>query len=95
MYFSTVGGKGIVEYKATLHTLLIEPRAGDPETEELLRFELPETEGEGLWGEYGSNVHTLYVVTNCHLVDQTFPLTELIKVSDDEPISADYSYGYV
>lgn len=57
IYFSTVGGKGDVEYSATLHHIRLHPKRGDHETETYLGFTLidEEVEGtskEGLWEQF-------------------------------------------
>lgn len=91
VYFVPVGQGKDVQYEATLHTVLLHPRAGDEETEKLLAFSLEETRHEGLWkGE----VNTLYVIRQCRKLPKPFPMTALVKVSDDQPISERYGYSY-
>jgi len=91
VYFVPIGQENLVSYEATLHTVLLNPRQNDEDTKKLLAFCLPETSGEGLWeGE----VNTLYVIRQCRKLSDPFPMTALVKVSDDEPISERYGYSY-
>jgi len=91
VYFVPIGQEDLVTYEATLHTVLLNPRQNDEETTKLLAFCLPETLGEGLWeGE----VRTLYVIRQCHKLPIPFPMTALVKVSDDELINEKYGYSY-
>ncbi len=60
----------------------------------LLRFSLDETKDEGLWEEGRKRVNTLYVITHCKKIPSPFPMTDLIKVSDDKSISQDFGYSY-
>jgi len=91
VYFVPIGQENLVKYEATLHTVLLNPKQGEEDTEKLLAFCLPETSAEGLWkGE----VNTLYVIRQCRKLPNPFPMTALVKVSDDEPISERYGYSY-
>jgi len=49
---------------------------------------------EGLWENTGKRAGTLYAINHLERVPQPFPMTELIKVSDNQPISPDYGYSY-
>jgi hypothetical protein len=90
VYFAPIGGKGDIEYEATLHSVLLNPRPGQQEVENLLALCLDETKDEGLWGE---KVSTLYVIRQCRPTGP-FPMTALVKLSDDRPISERYGYSY-
>lgn len=94
IYFAVIGAGTNVEYEALIHRIKLNPRKGERETEDLLRFELEETKGEGLWENHTKKVNTLYVITHCRRLASPFPMMWLIKVSDDEPISQDYGYSY-
>jgi len=94
IYFAAAGGENEVEYEADLIHVHLAPEIGDPTTEKILAWQLPSTEEEGLWEEYGQEVRTLYVVSRCKRVEKPFPVTELVKVSDDKLISEDYRYSY-
>ncbi len=94
IYLSAIGGEKLVEYKAMLHRVKLHPAQGENDTETLLAFELDETKGEGLWEKYGAKVDTLYVLTHCIRLREPFPMTRLVKISDDKPISEDYGYSY-
>ena len=91
VYFVPIGQEKQIKYEATLHTVLLNPKRGDEETEKLLKFSLPETSEEGLWQ---GDVNTLYVIRQCHELPNPFPMTALVKVSDGEPISERYGYSY-
>lgn len=94
VYFAAVGEGPIVTYAAELLAVLVNPGVMDPETERFLAFSLPSTIEEGLWEEYESSVKTLYMVKRCRELDPPFPMTQLVKLSNDEPISPNYGYSY-
>jgi hypothetical protein len=94
VYFAPIGGEKLVQYRAMLHRVKIYPKRGDSDTETILGFELDETKGEGLWEKDRKRVDTLYVITHCVKLSKPFPMTRLVKVSDDEPISEKYGYSY-
>ena len=89
LYIAPIGGTG-VQYVAELHERHLDPTSGAPKTTELLARVLESTRKEGLWD---GNAKTLYVIANCRKV-RKIPLIELRKVSDDQPLSSDYSYSY-
>ena len=77
----------MVEYVADLYDVLLEPQRGQPLTEELLKLTTKSTAGESLWKHYkGPHVQTLYVVSDVRKLKQPFPMTKLVKISDNEPI---------
>jgi hypothetical protein len=89
LYFATVDGKGYVEYVAELHEVLVDPDGR--RKDELITYVVEETKDED-WESLG----TLYVIHNCRKLEKskTFSMTKLIKLSDDKPISEDYSRAY-
>ncbi|MBP8257217.1 MAG: HNH endonuclease [Opitutaceae bacterium] len=95
IYFAPIGGAGNVEYEAVLKALVLKPKKGEPETEAALAWALPKTSEEGLWESDEGKVRTLYLVSHCRRLTDPYPTTELVKVSDQTPISADYGYSYV
>ena len=70
------------------------PFRGDPKTEELLGFTTTSTKDEGLWEQDQKKVKTLYCVMRCRKLARPFPLFQLMKADDGEPLSADYHYSY-
>jgi len=94
VYFAVVGEGPHVAFMADLVAVHLNPYSMDPDTERFLRFSLPSTVKEGLWESYQSSVRSLYMVKRCRKLDSTFPMTELIKVSNDEPIAPNYGYSY-
>jgi hypothetical protein len=95
LYISLVGGNGMVEYVADLHRVQLEPQRGQPVTEELLKLSTKSTADEGLWEKFeGQTVLTLYAVSNVRKLKHPFPMTKLVKVSDNKPISENYAYSY-
>lgn len=94
IYMAAIGGPGEVEYEAELCDGQIEPRRGDPKTEALLASVLKSTKDEGLWEKYGKTAETLYAIRACRKRLQPFLITSLVKLSDGQPISADYGYSY-
>jgi hypothetical protein len=91
IYFSAAGAEGQVEYAAELCGVLRGPLKGSPETEKWLSQALPSTLAEGLWEPPAA---TLYAIRNCRKLRHPFPMTRLIKVSDQKPISPNYGYSY-
>ena len=94
IYFSPVGGDKGVEYEALLHQIHLDPVAEEPDTIEALASELESTKNEGLWEQYGKLVKTLYVISHCRRLNNPFPITNLIKLDDEKPISENYGYSY-
>ncbi len=95
LYISLVGGNGMVEYVADLYRVQLEPQRDQPVTEELLKLSTKSTAKEGLWENYdGQTVLTLYAVSNVRKLKHPFPMTKLVKVSDNKPISENYGYSY-
>ena len=94
LYLSCNGGGPQVEYVADLVHVQLDPADGDAYTEKLLGLQLPETEGEGLWEEYGRRVRTLYVLRGCRRLETPFSITALVKLADGKPIAEDYRYSY-
>lgn len=91
IYFGVVGAGPEVLYKAYLRQVLINPIPDDEKTIQFLQVAPPSTENEGLWD---GKVKTLYTISGCHLLENSFPMTSLIKLSDDEPISPNFNYSY-
>lgn len=94
IYFAPVGGDKGVEYKAILHQICLDPVAGDNNTNEILASELESTRDEGLWEKDDKPVKTLYVISHCQHLNEAFPISKLVKISDDKPISENYGYSY-
>ena len=94
IYFAVVDSGPDVQYSAKLQRVIIDPQRGQPETEQLLALSTSTTCDEGLWENTGKPAGTLYAINHLERVPQPFPMTELIKVSNDQPISADYGYSY-
>jgi hypothetical protein len=94
IYFAPEG-QTTVQYAGVLEQVLLEPQAESAETQALLAHCLPETQDQGLWEQYDEHVRTLYVISHCHDVESPFSYTDLTKISDDEPVSEKYTYGYI
>lgn len=94
IFFAPVGGEKMVEHRAMLHQVHLDPDPDDPITQEVLACELESTREEGLWEKFGQKVQTLYVISHCECLDNPFPFTHLIKASDGTPISPNYGYSY-
>ncbi len=91
IYFGVVGEGPEILYKAYLRQILINPTPDDEKTNQFLKVAPPSTEKEGLWD---GKVKTLYTISGCHLLESSFAMTSLIKLSDDEPISQNFNYSY-
>ena len=91
IYLSANGAEGEVEYRAELCDVLLDPVPGSPKAERWLTDVLASTDYEKLWDE---SVTTLYAIRGCQMLSQPFPITRLIKLSNGEPISADFKYSY-
>lgn len=94
IYFAVVDSGPLIQYVAKLRRVLVDPQRGQPETEQLLELSTSTTQHEGLWETDKKPARTLYAINQVERVPQPFPMTELIKVSDDQPISSDYGYSY-
>lgn len=94
IYFAPIGSDKGVEYEALLHQIYLDPVAEQPDTIEILALELESTRNEGLWEQYDKPVKTLYVISHCKPLDNPFPITNLIKLGDEKPISENYGYSY-
>ncbi len=92
--FRVVDSGSDVQYAAKLQQVIVDPQRGQPQTEQLLELSTSTTGDEGLWENTGKPAGTLYAINHLERVSQPFRMTELIKVSDDQPISADYGYSY-
>jgi hypothetical protein len=91
VYFAVVGAGPTVEYEADLVRVVRDPNHGDEETDRLLQFVLPSTRSEGLWEP---KVATLYAIKRCRQVAKAFPMTHLMKLSDDAAISPSFGYSH-
>lgn len=95
LYIAPVAGEGMVQFVADLQRVHLDPQRGQPVTEELLKLTTASTADEGLWEQYeGQNVRTLYVVSNVRKLEKPFPMTKLVKVSDNKTIRENYGYSY-
>jgi hypothetical protein len=94
IYFSPIGGAGQIEYEARLVRVKLHPKKRERDTQKLLQFSLQKTKDEGLWGKGNRKVKTLYVISHCKKLERSFPMPQLIKVSDDRSISKDFGYSY-
>lgn len=94
VYFAVIGHGPEVRYTADLVLIGLNPRQTDLDTERLLHRALPSTKGERLWEDQASRVRTLYVIKRCRRTAHSFPMTQLVKVSDGAPISSKYGYSY-
>jgi len=93
-YMTPIGGDKMVEYQAVIHHIKLDPDMKDPETRTLLGFCLEKTKDEELWEDSDRKARTLYTITHCEKIATPFPMTELIKVTDEKPISKNYGYSY-
>lgn len=94
IYFAEVGGSPEITYEADLIHVKLRPSWDDPETQKLVERSLPSTENEGLWQEYDSSVKSLFLVKRCRPLASRIPITMLVKLSDDTPISPEFRYSY-
>lgn len=92
IYLAATGPNGLIEYTAILKEVVLNPTAGEQETDAALRSVLPETEEEGLWD---GEVRTLYSISHCSKINPPIPQTSLRKLSDGAHIADNYGYGYV
>ncbi len=88
-------GETLVQYAGLLEEVLLGPEAEDSETQQLLSHCLPETRDQGLWEQYDERVRSLYVVSHCRKLATPFAYTDLTKISDDEAVDENYTYGYI
>lgn len=86
-------GKDHIHYTAVLEDIYLHPDRDDDKTAAMLETQLDihRQADDGLWD---GDVTTLYQVSNFTAVDDPFSFTELRKLSDNDPIAANYSYSY-
>ena len=94
VYIAVVDSGPLVRYVADLRRVIVDPQRGQPETEQLLDLSTSTTRGEGLWETTGKLAGTLFAVSHVRQVSEPFPITDLIKLSNHQPISSDYGYSY-
>ena len=94
IYFAVVDSGSLVQYAAKLQRVIVDPQRDQPETVQLLKLSTSTTRDEGLWEDTDKPAGTLYAINRLERVSEPFPMTELIKVSDDQPINPDYRYSY-
>ena len=94
IYFAIVDSGPLIRYAAKLQRLIIDPQRAQPETEQLLALSTSTTRDEGLWEDTSKPAGTLYAINHLELLPEPFPMTELVKISDDKPISTGYAYSY-
>ncbi len=93
VYLAVVDDGPIVQYKACLEEVLLNPIRGQRATDDLLKLTHSGIDEDVLLKMDGKPVLTLYRLTDCEKITP-FPMTELIKIKGGEPISAEYGYGY-
>ena len=91
VYMAPVGGDGSITHVGKLNHVHLDPNPADAGVRALLGLALPETQEEGLWD---GKVKTLYLVTHTVRLERPFPMTELVKLSGGEALSANYGYSY-
>jgi len=95
VYLAPNGSDGLVSYVATLHSLVLYPKRGDVATDQALAFQLPETVNDALWESDDGPIQTLYIIAKCRKIAEPFSLANLVKESNNEPVSEKYGYSYV
>lgn len=91
IYFAVVDQGPEVKYKGWVREILLKPNSGTGIAKRLLESVPPGTESEGIWQEDGG---TLYTISGCGLVEQPFPISDLIKLNGGTPLSLDFGYSY-
>lgn len=91
--YSCLIGKEQIYYTAVLEDILLHPTDERDGVDKYLESQLDihRHHDEGLWE---GDVSTLYQVSQVTRLDEPFPFTELRKVSNGEPLDADYGYSY-
>jgi hypothetical protein len=86
-------GEGKIQYTAILEDIHLHPDRNEKKTKKMLenQLDIHRQAEDGLWG---GDVKTLYQVSQFTPVEEPFPFTKLRKVSDNDPIAANYSYSY-
>lgn len=95
VYLAPIGSDSMVEYKANLKLVVLDPSPHDPRAIEALNHELEETASEGLWSDDTSPAKTLYCVSNFCRLQSPLKISQLLKASDEKPISNNYNYSYL
>jgi len=91
IYFCPIPGDGQIRFAGQLIAVELDP------SETSMKALMKRTNArnvapseEALWG---GTCQTLYVISIDQLM-KPFPMTELVKLNDDTPLSADYGYSY-
>lgn len=90
VYVCPIPGDGRIAYAGILEDAVLDPTEADLAALLAKPDVVDPARGEGLWG---GDCKTLYVVSLRELA-VPFPITELTKLSDGQPLSADYGYSY-
>ncbi len=90
VFVAPVDGGQDITYAGRLHKVVLDPSLSDLEALIAEGVVDPTTTGEGIWG---GDCKTMSVV-ELEELREPFPMTQLVKLSDGQPLSADYGYGY-
>lgn len=88
VYFSPVDGNGLVTHVAQLKDIVVDPHKNMPRIEKLLEAAIEDDLRKDLNG-----VGTVYQIQHVQRVKPT-PMTELIKLSNNEPIDPRFMRSY-
>jgi 5-methylcytosine-specific restriction endonuclease McrA len=90
IYFAAIEGTNRILYKARLREIVLRPRPTAIAARRLLRHRLGQTKHEPEWKD---GVGTLYAISHCQRIRDTFSQTELFKL-DGTTIHRRYSRSY-
>jgi hypothetical protein len=91
IYFAVVDEGPMIQFRAWLREVRLQPQQGDSETETLLNLGVAPAD-ERLWD---GRVETLYVISGCYELEKPFPMMQLKKLNGGEPIDENYGYSYI
>ena len=91
IYFTAGGDSNLVEYEGTITQILLNPRAGAPETNDMLADCLDNGAKEDI---EENTLKTLYRVEGLKKLTNPFSQIELFKAKDGKPVSEKYDRGY-
>lgn len=80
-----------VLYGGRLREVILGPNQSDERAKELLEFRPHTTVTENWWS---NSVKTIYAVSGLRELEERIPYSNLLKQSDDTPLSAAFKYSY-
>lgn len=79
--------ENVVTHVGTIEDVVVYPDENPEKEEQLSEY----VAGRDTWDEHFNGADTLYLLSDCRVVDDPFPFTELRKIVNGEPLPSSYS----